>query len=60
MNCRVFTTPGNNMTANAYLVWDEVTRDAALFDTGFDPKPILDCIAENQLQPPAYFHHTSP
>ena len=47
---RVFTTPGNNMTANAYLVWDEVTRDAALFDTGFDPKPILDCIAENQLQ----------
>jgi glyoxylase-like metal-dependent hydrolase (beta-lactamase superfamily II) len=47
---RVFTTPGNNMTVNAYLVWDEVTRDAALFDTSFDAKPILDCIAENQLQ----------
>ena len=46
---RVFTTPGNNMTVNACLVWDEVTRDAALFDTGFDAKPILDCIAENQL-----------
>jgi glyoxylase-like metal-dependent hydrolase (beta-lactamase superfamily II) len=47
---RVFTTPGNNMTVNAYLAWDEVTREAALFDTGFDAKPILDCIAENQLQ----------
>jgi glyoxylase-like metal-dependent hydrolase (beta-lactamase superfamily II) len=47
---RVFTTPGNNMTVNAYLVWDEAARDAALFDTGFDAKPILDCIAENQLQ----------
>ena len=46
---RVFTTPGNNMTVNACLAWDEVTRDAALFDTGFDAKPILDCIAENQL-----------
>jgi glyoxylase-like metal-dependent hydrolase (beta-lactamase superfamily II) len=46
---RVFTTPGNNMTVNAYLVWDEVTLDAALFDTGFDAKSILDCIAENQL-----------
>jgi len=47
---RVFTTPDNNMTVNAYLAWDEVTLDAALFDTGFDAKPILDCITENQLQ----------
>jgi glyoxylase-like metal-dependent hydrolase (beta-lactamase superfamily II) len=46
---RVFTTAGDGMTVNCYLVWDEVTRDAALFDTGFDAKPILDCIAENQL-----------
>ena len=34
---------------NCYLVWDEVTRDAALFDTGFDANPILVGIAENQL-----------
>ena len=47
---RVFTTPGNNITVNACLAWDEVTRDAALFDTGFDAKPILDCITKNQLQ----------
>jgi hydroxyacylglutathione hydrolase len=46
---RVFTSAGDGMTVNCYLVWDEVTRDAALFDTGFDAKPILDCIAENQL-----------
>ena len=47
---RVFTTSGEGLTVNCYLVWDEVTRDAALFDTGLDAKPILDCIAENQLQ----------
>ena len=46
---RMFTTAGGGMTVNCYLVWDEVTRDAALFDTGFDAKPILECIAENQL-----------
>jgi glyoxylase-like metal-dependent hydrolase (beta-lactamase superfamily II) len=47
---RVFTTADDGMTVNCYLVWEEVTRDAALFDTGFDAKPILNCIAENQLQ----------
>lgn len=47
---RGFTTAGDGMTVNCYLVWDEVTREAALFDTGFDAKPALDCIAENQLQ----------
>ncbi len=47
---RVFTTAGDGMTVNCYLVWDEVTRDAALFDTGFDAKPVLDCLAGNQLQ----------
>ena len=46
---RVFTTASEGMTVNCYLVWDEVSREAALFDTGFDAKPILDCIAENQL-----------
>ena len=46
---RVFTTTNEGTTVNCYLVWDEVSREAALFDTGFDAKPILDCIAENQL-----------
>ena len=47
---RVFTTAGDGLTVNCYLVWDEVTRDAALFDTGLDAKPILDCIVTEQLQ----------
>ena len=47
---RVFTTSGEGLSVNCYLVWDEVQRDAALFDTGLDAKPILDCIVENQLQ----------
>jgi glyoxylase-like metal-dependent hydrolase (beta-lactamase superfamily II)/DNA-binding XRE family transcriptional regulator len=47
---RVFTTAEEGMTVNGYLVWDEVTRETALFDTGFDAKPVLDCINENQLQ----------
>src|ERR1035441_1902010 len=47
---RVFTTAGEGLTVNCYLVWDEVTREAALFDTGLDAKPILDTIAAEQLQ----------
>lgn len=47
---RVFTTSGEGITVNAYLVWDAVTRDAAAFDTGWDAKPILKTIAENKLQ----------
>lgn len=47
---RVFTTADGGMTVNCFLVWDEATRETALFDTGFDAKPVLDCIAENQLQ----------
>jgi glyoxylase-like metal-dependent hydrolase (beta-lactamase superfamily II) len=47
---RVFTTAGEGLTVNAYLVWDEVNREAALFDTGLDEKPGLDCIAAEQVQ----------
>jgi hydroxyacylglutathione hydrolase len=46
---RPFTTTGDDFSVNCYLVWDEVTRDAALFDTGLDAQPILDCIAQEQL-----------
>ena len=37
------------MTVNAYLTWDEVTREAALFDTGFDAAAVLALLEENQL-----------
>jgi hydroxyacylglutathione hydrolase len=46
---RAFTTKDNGTTVNCYLVWDEVTREAALFDTGLDAAPVLDCIKENGL-----------
>ncbi len=46
---RVFTTAGEGMTVNCYLVWDESTRDAALFDTGFDAQPILATLTAGQL-----------
>src|SRR5476649_2521183 len=47
---RVITTSGDGLSVNCYLVWDEVTRDAALFDTGLDAKPVLNCITAEQLQ----------
>jgi glyoxylase-like metal-dependent hydrolase (beta-lactamase superfamily II) len=47
---RAFTSTGDDFSVNCYLVWDEVTRDAALFDTGLDAKPILDCITTENLQ----------
>ncbi|RME95272.1 MAG: MBL fold metallo-hydrolase [Verrucomicrobia bacterium] len=31
-------------------MWDEVTREAALFDTGFDAAPVLELIADEQLE----------
>ena len=46
---RPFTTFSGKEPVNCYLVWDEVTRDAALFDTGYDAQPVLDCIAAEQL-----------
>ncbi len=47
---RVFTSAGDGLTVNCFLVWDEVTRDAALFDTGLDAQPVLTCLAAEQLQ----------
>jgi glyoxylase-like metal-dependent hydrolase (beta-lactamase superfamily II) len=45
----VFTTAGDGMTVNSYLVWDAATREAALFDTGFDAGIILDTVAKERL-----------
>lgn len=46
---RVFTTAGEGLTVNCYLVWDEATREAALFDTGLDAQPVLECLTDNGL-----------
>ena len=47
---RCVATTAGNMAVNCYLVWDEVSRDAALFDTGWEGEPIFHLIAENQVQ----------
>ncbi len=46
---QISTTRGGN-TVNCYLVWDEVSREAAVFDTGWVAQPVLNLIEENQLQ----------
>jgi len=46
---QISTAEGGN-TVHCYLIWDEVTRDAALFDTGWNAAPVFQQIEENQLQ----------
>jgi hydroxyacylglutathione hydrolase len=47
---RMITTSDGEMAVNAYLVWDEVSREAALFDTGWTADPVLEIIKAEQLQ----------
>src|SRR5213593_3818474 len=44
-----FNTPYQDMTVNAYLVWDPATKEAAIFDTGADCSPALQAVKANQL-----------
>jgi len=52
---RQITTTAGEMAVHCYLVWDEVTREAALFDTGWNADPIFDIIAANGLAPQHLF-----
>jgi len=47
---RVIITKDDDFAVNCFLVWDEAARAAALFDTGLDATPILDCLAAERLQ----------
>jgi len=47
---RQITTTDDGTEVHCYLVWDEVTREAALFDTGWDAAPVLKIVADEQLQ----------
>ncbi|MEI7728320.1 MAG: MBL fold metallo-hydrolase [Verrucomicrobiota bacterium] len=47
---RRLTTGDDGFRVHCYLIWDEVTREAALFDTGLTPEPIFQAIQENDLQ----------
>jgi glyoxylase-like metal-dependent hydrolase (beta-lactamase superfamily II) len=44
-----FNTVWQEMTVNAYLIWDSVTKEAAVFDTGADCSPVLQMIKANGL-----------
>ncbi len=47
---RRFQTEQDGIVVNCHLVWDEVSREAALFDTGWEAQPVIAVIGENQLQ----------
>jgi len=46
---RRFETEKEGIVVNNYLVWDEVSREAALFDTGWSAQPAIEAIEENHL-----------
>lgn len=46
---RMISTSSGGNTVNCYLVWDEISREAALFDTGWDAQSVLKEIAANGL-----------
>jgi glyoxylase-like metal-dependent hydrolase (beta-lactamase superfamily II) len=58
---RVITTRDEDTTVNCYLIWDEISREAALFDTGWKAQPILDLISAESLELKHLFlTHTDP
>ena len=46
---QITTTEGGN-PVHCYLAWDEASRDAALFDTGWDAGPVVKVIEEHRLK----------
>lgn len=47
---RQFQTEKDGIVVNSYLIWDEVSREAALFDTGWNAQSAIAAIEENQVQ----------
>ncbi len=47
---RRIETAEDGEAVNNYLIWDEGSREAALFDTGWNAAPAIALIGENQLQ----------
>ena len=46
---RIQTEQGGNIV-NCYVIWDEVSREAAVFDTGWTGEPVISLLEENKLQ----------
>jgi hydroxyacylglutathione hydrolase len=44
------STSAEGITVNSYLIWDEASREAALFDTGWDASQALKLVDENKVQ----------
>jgi len=44
-----FTTPFLDMIVNAYLVWDPISKNAAVFDTGADAAQLLKFVDSEKL-----------
>lgn len=45
----IFNTPYEDMTVNSYIVWDDRSRHAAVFDTGGTCEPMLEFLKEKRL-----------
>lgn len=45
------TTTYHDMTVNAYLAWDPVTKETAIFDTGATADPIFEVLKNEGLTP---------
>lgn len=44
-----FNTSLENMTVNSYIIWDDRSRHAAIFDTGATCEPMLELISSERL-----------
>ena len=56
LNClKKFSSSYGDMMVNAYVVWDETTLDAWIFDTGTDSGPILQFLDKRNLKVNAIF-----
>lgn len=45
-----FNTPYADFFVNAYLIWDDATREAVIFDTGSDAEPLIRAAEERGLK----------
>ncbi|TLD72197.1 MBL fold metallo-hydrolase [Phragmitibacter flavus] len=56
-----FNTPFDDMTVNAYIVWDSSTREAVAFDSGATAEPMIKFLSDRDLVLKAvYLTHTHP
>src|SRR5687767_4693265 len=47
---RQFNTPYEDMTVNAYLIWDQTSGEAVVFDTGADSSVLTDFARNDGLK----------